>query len=204
MSPSRARVAITTAALSASVLTPVAVGAVLAPAEAKICKVERVFVQSTTRGAPVWIPTSNHFSSPSNPSGWQEGGTQGYSESDGSQTAKTNGSAKGYDAGGGLSLGPVDVSGKYNQQWNKSTTTSNSVTKTWSEVIRLPKGKTSRMRIYQAGFRFAYKIAVVSTGGPSCKNRIINRTAVLPTKAKVTAMRVELYSNRNKPVPRGV
>ncbi|GAB2864935.1 hypothetical protein [Nocardioides pacificus] len=71
---------------------------------------DRSFVKSTQRGAAVWIPTSKHFSSPSDPSGWQQGGTQGYSEADGRQTAKTKGSADTVGGTGGLDFGVASVS----------------------------------------------------------------------------------------------
>jgi hypothetical protein len=77
------------------------------------------------------------------------------------------------------------------------------VTKTWSQSVSLPAGKISRMRIYQAGWRFRFTYVIVNDGGPSCKNQRYTRTAVLPTKAKVTAMLVELYANRGKTRPRG-
>ena len=150
----------------------------------------------------MWIPTSNHFHSPSNPNGWQQGGQQGWSESDGSQTAKTKGSADTAEAGGGVNFGIADVSAKYNHQWNRSSTTGNSQTKTWSESVNLPD-KTSRMRIYQAGWKFLFTYVVVYESGPTCENKTYTRTAVLPTKKKVTAMLVELYVNRGKTRPRG-
>lgn len=191
------------ATLAAGALTPLAVGATVDSASARICFHDHAFVKSTERGAAVWIPTSNHFSSPSNRSGWQQGGQQGYSESDGAQTSKTKGSADTAEAGGGLNFGVANVSTKYNHQWNRSSTTGNSQTKTWSQSVSLPSGKISRMRIYQAGWRFRFTYVIVNDGGPSCKNQQYTRTAVLPTKAKVTAMLVELYKNRGKTRPRG-
>ena len=202
MLPLHTRRLVTAAVLSASVLTPAVMNAPSASA-AKICRVDHAFVKSTERGAKVWIPTNNHFSPPSNPSGWQQGGQQGYSESDGFQTSRTKGSADTVEGGASGKLGPVEVSGKYNRQWNRSTTTANDQTKTWSQSVNLPAGKTSRMRIYQAGWRFRFTYVVVRDGGPSCENTRHTKTAVLPTKAKVTAMLVELYANRGKAKPRG-
>ena len=192
-------------ALAATTLAPVL--ATTTPAQAahpaaRMCVHDHSFVKSTEKGAAVWIPTSKHFSSPSNPSGWQQGGSQGYSESDGAQTAKTKGSADTVEGGGSVSIGIADVSGKYNHQWNRSTTTGSSQTKTWQQTVNLPN-KLSRMRIYQAGFKFKFTYVVVNDGGPACATQTYPHTAVLPTKHKVTAMMVELYSKRNKVKPRG-
>jgi hypothetical protein len=198
-----ARRLLAAAALSAGAITPLALGAAVESASARMCVHDHAFVKSTERGRAVWIPTNNHFSSPSNPSGWQQGGQQGYSESDGAQTSRSKGSADTAEAGGGLNFGIGNVSTKYNHQWNRSSTTGNSVTKTWSQSVSLPAGKISRMRIYQAGWRFRFTYVIVNDGGPSCKNQRYTRTAVLPTKAKVTAMLVELYANRGKTRPRG-
>lgn len=193
-----ARTYLAAAALAAGAITPLTVGATVDSAAAKMCRHDHAFVKKTERGAKVWIPTSSHFGSPSNPSGWQQGGSQGYSESDGAQTSKTKGSADTAEAGGGLNFGIGNVSAKYNHQWNRSTTTGNSVTRTWSQSVNLPAKKTSRMRIYQAGWRFKFTYVIVNDGGPSCKNQVYTRKALLPTKAKVTAMLVELYANRGK------
>lgn len=197
------RSVLTTAALAGTALAPLTVTAAPADAAAYICRHDHAFVKNTERGAAVWIPTSNHFSSPSNRSGWQQGGMQGYSESDGAQTSRTKGSADTAEAGGGLNFGIANVSTKYNHQWNRSSTTGNSQTKTWSQSVSLPAGKISRMRIYQAGWRFRFTWVIVNEGGPNCKNQTFTRMAVLPTKAKVTAMLVELYKNRGKTRPRG-
>ncbi|MFC4784363.1 hypothetical protein ACT8ZV_07815 [Nocardioides sp. MAHUQ-72] len=204
MPQARTRRLLAAGALTATGLTPLTVTA--SPAEAtpaRMCVHDHAFVKSTERGAAVWMPTSNHFSSPSNPSGWQQGGQQGYSESDGDQTSRTKGSADTAEAGGGLNFGIGNVSTKYNHQWNRSTTTGNTQTKTWSQLVSLPSGKTSRMRIYQAGWRFKFTYVIVNDGGPTCKNQTYTRTAILPTEKKVTAMLVELYKNRGKARPRG-
>jgi hypothetical protein len=200
-----ARRLVAAAVLSASALTPVAVGAATTSADAvsaKMCRFDHMYVKSTKKGSSVWIPTSNHFSSPSNKSGWQQGGQQGYSESDGAQTAKTKGSSDTAEVGGGINYGIGSVSTKYSHQWNRSTTTGNSVTKTWQQSVTLPN-KVSRMRIYQAGYHFKVTYVIVNDGGPRCPNRDYTTWAVLPTKAKVTAMLVELYKNRGKLRPRG-
>ena len=209
MSHTHGRRLLAAGALAATTLAPVLVATPAGATStggttaARMCVHDHAFIKSTEKGAAVWIPTSKHFSSPSNPSGWQQGGSQGYSESDGAQTAKTKGSADTAEGGGSISIGIADVSGKYNHQWNRSTTTGSSQTKTWTQSVNLPGDKVSRMRIYQAGFRFRFTYVVVNDGGPTCKNQTYTHTAVLPTKNKVTAMLVELYANRGKVKARG-
>jgi hypothetical protein len=188
------------AVASAGLAVPVAAVSA-APSSAMVCAFDHSFVSNTTKGAPVWIPTSSHFSSPQNPSGWQQGGYQGYSESSGSQTSRAKGSADTVEGGVGVDIKVVNVSGKYNRQWNRATTTGTSVTRTWDQRVRLPN-QLSRMRIYHAGFKFRYTVTAVYEGGPTCRPKYFVRDAVLPMRAKVTAMKVELYSKRNQITPR--
>lgn len=198
----------TAALLAASTLTPAVAVTTTSTASAdtsarRMCAFDHSFVKKTQRGSNVWMPTSRHWRSPSNKSGWQQGGSQGYSETQGKLSAKSKGSADTVEGGGSIGLpGAFELSGKYNHQWNRSTTATDTTSRTYSSTVNLPSGKVSRMRVYQAGVRFTYTYVIVYEGGPTCKNKTQKRTAALPIKASVTAELVELYSKRGKLKPR--
>ncbi len=202
--PSGRRLA-TAAVLAVGLASPAAVStAAHADTAAKrICAYDHSFVKKTERGKPVWMPTSRHWRSPSNKSGWQQGGSQGYSESEGRLDAKTKGSSDTTGGGGSIGIpGVGSVSGEYNHTWNRSTTGTDTTSRTYSSTVNLPAGKISRMRVYQAGFKFKYTYVVVYEGGPSCRNKTYTKIAALPVKKSVTAQLVELYSLRGKTKPR--
>ena len=195
----------TAAVLAVSLASPAAVStAAHADTSAKrICAYDHSFVKKTQRGNPVWMPTSRHWSSPSNKSGWQQGGSQGYSETQGKMKAKTKGSSD--TAGGGGSVGIPGVgslSGEYNHTWNRSTTGTDTTSRTYSSTVNLPAGKVSRMRVYQAGWKFKYTYVAVYDGGTNCKNITYTKVGALPVKKSVTSQLVELYSKRGKMKPR--
>jgi hypothetical protein len=189
-------------ALCALLLVPglaLVASVVAAPsASARACVLDHTYVKKTYQGSKVWIPTSLF------PVGkdFQDPGTLTVSRSDGQMYAKMKGSSDTAGGGGGVNIGVAQVSAKYDHTWNRSTTTTDSWTTSYSRT--LSSVEVFRLRVYRSGFKFKYvAVAVYTPGHDNCPDRVYTKTAVLPSERREKKVGVETYANRGKTQPRG-
>lgn len=152
---------------------------------------------TTTKGAPVWLPSS-YFVGP-----FQWGGTQSLSVADGKMHATTKGSADTIEASGGVNIEVYQASLKYSHQWNRSTTDTTSITRTFTTTSHLqPNNLNFRWRLYMRGFRF--KVTKVCTALPPfypwCARhnwcRVV-RWIYAPVRRPALSFHIETYGKRN-------
>ena len=185
--PARA-VAVVLAAVLAS--APAAIGATLGQASARMCDVDSVTYKTPEDGRTVWIPTN--IAEP-----WQRGGTQSRTYSEGQAESTSKGSSHTVGGSGGFDVKLVSVSAKYDYTWNRSTQRTITWTQAHSFTLNLPKGETSRSRLYHKGRKFPVKQIVNYTN--NCETKIFWHSAVVPTSKNTSAhymWAVERYENR--------
>ncbi|HYF74382.1 MAG TPA: hypothetical protein VD864_16255, partial [Nocardioides sp.] len=149
--------------------------------------------RQTTKGQIVWIP-SNRSAGP-----FQWGGSQQITYADGKLTAKTHGRAHTVGGGAKIDFKLAEISGKYDYQWNRSTTTTNSFTQTFATDSGSVSRKVQwRWRLYVRGYKLvATKTMKIPTPCLNADTRTIKRIAVIPDTAALYTFNIERYSKRN-------
>lgn len=164
------------ATVTAGLLSPVAVGAIGATADAKTCMVVDTKYK-TSKGEAVWKPTGLAAGR------YQKGGSQSIAYSDGTQYAKTKGSSDSVGGDAGVNFGIGSASANYNHTWNRSTTTTTSASKTYSSSSpALPKNAFTRWALYHKAYRFKTTVTVI-TNSSVCGIKKHSWMVVVPTKS---------------------
>ncbi len=166
-------------------------GAVAAEAHRGGCDPQ--YSKTTTKGQTVWVPSSRS----AGPFQW--GGSQSLTTSDGQLKATSKGSADTVGGSAGISFKLVEASAKYDHQWNRSTTTTKSVTQSFTTSSGDVSRKVHwRWRLYMRGYLFTavktkhIPVPCVNAGTWRHKMRV-----VVPTKAKQFSFSLERYKHRN-------
>ncbi|HWU20822.1 MAG TPA: hypothetical protein VN088_04805 [Nocardioides sp.] len=140
----------------------------------------------------MWIPSSNSAGP------FQFGGQQSLSTADGQLKAVTDGHSNTVGGTVKLPIPVVEASVKYDYQWNHSTTTTTSLTRTFTTISpKMPNDVIWRWRMYFKGYRFIatkwchVPIPLVNAGDYYTKKQFI-----VPAAAKQYAFHVEKYSQR--------
>lgn len=177
-------------ALVATMLT--STGMAAAPAHAGGCDTMHEWSFTTTKGRTIWIPSSRS----AGPFQW--GGSQALTTADGQLNATTRGSADivGGSAGADFKLVKAEV--KYEHQWNRSTTVTNSFTKSFTtDSGPVARSVHWRWRMYHKGWTFT---ATRVYGHPSpCANGKVYTTkkrVILPVASRTYSFGIEKYRYR--------
>ncbi|WP_372729250.1 hypothetical protein [Nocardioides sp.] len=152
------------------------------------------YSKTTTKGQTVWVPSSRS----AGPFQW--GGSQSLSASDGELSATSKGSADTVGGSAGIKFGIGEASAKYDRQWNRSTTTSKSVTQTFTTHSGEVSRKVHwRWRLYMRGYMFtAVKTKHIPTPCIDAGTWKRKMRVVVPTKAKLFSFSLERYKYRNQ------
>lgn len=148
---------------------------------------------TTTKGEVVWQPSSRS----AGPFQW--GGSQSLSKADGSMTATTKGHTDTVGGTAGVSFKIFAAQAKYDHQWNRSTTTTQSFTSTFTTNSGNVSRKTHwRWRLYVKAYLFTSTESVYHPA--PCANReewSVTAKVVVPAQHPDYSFGIETYAHKD-------
>lgn len=146
---------------------------------------------TTTKGQRVWIPSSRKAGP------FQFGGSQSISTTDGELKARTSGSADTVGGSGGINIGMFKAEAKYEHQWNRSTTVTNTFSQTFTtNSPEMPNSVNWRWRLYMKGYLFVATRTTTYPAPCAVTERTIRKRFALPASGKTFSFDVETYKKR--------
>lgn len=177
--------------LACSLLAVIGIGA---PASAGACDEFREWSFTTSRGQAVWIPSSRS----AGPFQW--GGSQSLSYADGELNATTKGHTNTLGGSAAANFGIYKAEVKYDHQWQRSTTVTNSFTSTFTTNSgSVSRNVHWRWRMYHKGWMFV-ATRVVQNPAP-CANFTqykMRKRVVVPVAKRVFSFDIETYATRGR------